>query len=52
MNRQQERFTRAFPLLLGFPEKLCSGVFFTENAHEGCNVELHPQGKCSNWNEF
>ena len=29
---------RAFSLLLGFPEQLCSGVFFAENAHEGCGV--------------
>jgi hypothetical protein len=30
--------TRAFPVLFGFPGKLCSGVFFTENADEGCGV--------------
>ncbi len=39
--------SRAFSLLPGFPERLCSGVFFTENAHKGCGVGLHPQGKCS-----
>jgi hypothetical protein len=38
---------RAFSLLLGFPKQLCSGVFFAENAHKGCGVGLHPQGKCS-----
>ena len=36
--------TRAFSLLLGFPEQLCSGVSFPENAHEGCSVGRHLQG--------
>ena len=42
-----QKAPRAFSLLLGFPKQLCSGVFFTENAHKGCGVGLHPQGKCS-----
>ena len=33
---------RAFSLLLGFPERLCSGVFFAENVHEDGGVGLHP----------
>jgi len=37
----------AFFLLLGFPWKMCSGVFIGENAHRGRSPGLHTQGKCS-----
>jgi len=33
---------KAFSLVLGFPEQLCGGAFFAENAHEICGVEIHP----------
>jgi len=36
-----------FPCCWGFSKELCSGVFFAENADEGCGVGLHPQGKRS-----
>jgi hypothetical protein len=30
--------------LLGFPEKLCSGVFFAENAHKGAALDYTHRG--------